>query len=31
MKDIVNFIVRFWFLIVVGALFVALLWMAAFA
>lgn len=31
MKDIVNFIARFWFLVVIGALFLALLWMAAFA
>jgi hypothetical protein len=31
MKDIVQFITRFWFLILVGILFLALLWMAAFA
>jgi|GEM_PF-2759983 cbb3-type cytochrome oxidase subunit 3 len=31
MKDIVQFIARFWFLILVGGLFIALLWMAAFA
>lgn len=31
MKDIVQFILRFWFLILVGVLFVVLLGMAAFA
>ncbi|HEY8511990.1 MAG TPA: hypothetical protein VIL31_08525 [Cyclobacteriaceae bacterium] len=30
MKDFVQFIIRFWFLILVVGLFVALLWMAAF-
>jgi hypothetical protein len=30
MKDLINFIARFWFLILVAVLFAAVLWMAAF-